>query len=63
MLNVFAWVLFIGAVLLIFIELYAWAAFTAFTLFILLLREMNSNLCEILVELKNQRMKNDLEKQ
>lgn len=59
MLNVAAWILFFGVVFFTFVQLYAWAAFIAFTLLILLLRDMNSNLCEILVAIKNQKVKND----
>jgi hypothetical protein len=53
MLNVFAWVMFFGIIFFIFIQLYAWAAFIAFTLLILLFRDINTNLCEMIAELKS----------
>ena len=59
MMNLIAWVLFFGTMFAIFIQLYAWAAFIAFSLLVILLREINSNLCELLAELKNKNIQLD----
>lgn len=61
--NLIAWVLFFGAMFAIFfIELYAWAAFISFSLLVMLLREINSHLCELLIELKNNKVQFDSNK-
>jgi hypothetical protein len=59
MMNLIAWVMFFATMFAIFIELYAWAAFIAFSLLVILLREINSNLCELLAELKNKNIQLD----
>lgn len=59
MMNLIAWVLFFGAMFAIFIEIYAGAAFIAFSLLVILLRVINSNLCELLIELKNNKVQFD----
>jgi len=59
MMNLFAWVMFVGVALAVFFQAYAWACFIAFALLMLFLRDINGNLCEIVVELKNNIIRND----
>lgn len=59
MMNLIAWIMFVAVAFAVFLQVYAWACFISFALLMLFLRDMNGNLCEIMVELKNHRAKND----
>ena len=51
--DLVSWVIFLGTIFLVFMQLYAWASFLAFTLLIIMLREINSNLVVLTSEIQN----------
>jgi hypothetical protein len=53
--DLVGWLLVVGVVLAIFIQLYAWASFLAFVILMIMLRDINSNLCELLSLMKSKK--------
>jgi hypothetical protein len=53
--DLVGWLLVVGVVLAIFIQLYAWASFLAFVILMIMLRDINSNFCELLSLMKSKK--------